>query len=985
MAETAQNFDSLFATALAHQRVGEFGSAADVYRQALDLDPHHIGVLFNLAALTAAGGDLDGAADYYERILAILPSDPDTLTNLGNLRQVQGRFEEAETCYRKALEFNPMMSAVHANMGNLLSAQGRHKDALPYFSKALELDSEQSAVHTSLGVAYWHLGEIDQAQACFEAALAITPNDPEIRSNLANILAHNGKIEDARDHYRAAIAARPDWPQAYFNLAILNRNQGRLADAETLFRKALDLNPEYLDAINGLAQLLYDKGEEDTAVALFNDYLKKTSDETSATFNLGNLFHAKKQWDKAITYYQRALELNGEIPDIYNNLGATYHADGQFAEAVTILEAGIEKSPNNSLLFNSLGNSLSSVGRKDDAIRAYTRAVELDPAFEMAVSNLGNVLREEGRFQEAHRVMQEGMKLVPDSPNICNTMGLLLNNEARHKESMDYFKRAITLKPDHMEARNNLALAYQALGHYFDALEIYRDLLADFPDQPEILFNLGNVLQVVGRFDESVVTFKKALEARPGYRIAYSYLAHSLMQTCNWTNLEAVVNSMISLAYRDLEHGRSPAITGFELLSTPAPMDLRYGVAKAAARRTVDSVRGIRERVTFDHANRPNKDRIRIGYVSPDFRFHSVAVAFRGLLERHNRDDFEYCGYSLSPVAKDEMTEYFAATFDRFHDISKMSLEEAARSIYDDSIDILIDLAGPTRFSRPGIFALEPAPVQAHYLGYSSTVGGEFIQYLITDPRQVKPGTEQYFAEQLVYLPDTFMATTRSDVDPRPVSRSDWGLPEDGFVFANFNAHYKFDPQMFGIWMRLLKRVPGSVLWLIQGTEVSRKNLRHEAEVRGIDPDRLIFAESIKHPQHLARHKLVGLALDNLYHGGGVTTTDSLWVGTPVLTIAGDSPPSRNGATLLTAVGLEELITESIEEYEELAYELANDPERLAAIKKKLVANIATAPLFDAERLTRHLEEAYRLMWDNHVQGNPPKTIHVPLAKEYRT
>ena len=244
---------------------------------------------------------------------------------------------------------------------------------------------------------------------------------------------------------------------------------------------------------------------------------------------------------------------------------------------------------------------------------------------------------------------------------------------------------------------------------------------------------------------------------------------------------------------------------------------------------------------------------------------------------------------------------------------------------------------------------------------------------------------EQYFAEELVYLPDTFMATTHSEIDPRPVSRTDWDLPEDGFIFANFNSHYKFDPRMFGIWMRLLKRLPGSVLWLIQGTEVSRQNLRHEAEIRGVDPDRLIFAASIKHSQHLARHKLVGLALDNLYHGGGVTTTDALWVGTPVVTVAGDSPPSRNGATLLTAVGLEELVTASIEEYEKLAYELASNPDSLATIKEKLAAHIATAPLFDAKRLTRHLEEAYRLMWDNHKKGNPPTTIHVPLAEEYRS
>ncbi len=985
MSEIAQDFDSLFTSALAYHRAGQHSEAAQHYLHALEINPNHIGALFNLAALTAADGDLDSAAVCYEKILEILPSEPDTLTNLGNLRQVQGRFDEAEDCYRKALAVNPMLPQVHSNLGNLLSAQGRHEDAVPCLQQALKLDDSQGQVHSSLGVAYWHLGKVEDAEQAFETALKHEPDDPEIRSNLANVQTHMGKSEQAEEHYRAAIDSRPEWPQAYFNLALLTRNQGRGSEAETLFRKVLELQPEHLDAVNGLAQLLYDGGDEKGAIALFDAYLDQTSDETSTAFHIGNLFHAKKKWVKATKYFRRALELNDSIADIYNNLGATLHADSKFGEAIEILEAGLTKWPDNILLHNSLGNSLSSLQRKDDAIKAYSRAVALEPTFEMAVSNLGNALREAGRFDESYKVLDEGLQRIPDSPNIHNTLGLLLNNQARHEESVKYFKSAIELKPKHLEARNNLALAYQALGHYFDALEVYRDLLSDYPDQPEVLFNLGNVLQVMGRFDESVVTFKKALEARPGYRIAYSYLAHSLMQTCNWTNLEAVTDRMISLAQQDIDADRIPAITGFELLCTSASMDLRHGVAKAAARRTAMAVKGISEGLHFDHGNRMPKDKIRVGYVSPDFRFHSVAVAFKGLLERHSRDEFEYCGYSLSPVAKDEMTEYFAENFDRFHDISKASLADAAKLIYDDGIDILIDLAGPTRFSRPGIFALKPAPIQAHYLGYSSTVGGDYIQYLITDPRQVKPGMEQYFAEELVYLPDTFMATTKSKIDPDPVTREGCGLPENGFVFANFNSHYKFDPKMFSIWMRLLKRIPDSVLWLIQGTEVSRANLRREAEVRGVAPDRLIFAESIKHEFHLSRQRLVGLALDNLYHGGGVTTTDSLWVGTPVLTVAGDSPPSRNGATLLTAVGLEELVTESIEEYEELAYELATDPDRLAAIKQKLKVNIETAALFDAERLTRHLEEAYRLMWANHEEGNAPQTIRVPLAEEYRS
>ena len=367
-----------------------------------------------------------------------------------------------------------------------------------------------------------------------------------------------------------------------------------------------------------------------------------------------------------------------------------------------------------------------------------------------------------------------------------------------------------------------------------------------------------------------------------------------------------------------------------------------------------------------------------IGYVSPDFRAHSVAVAFRGIIDHHDRERFRFKAYSLHPGKPDALTDYFRGTFDEFRDCAGLSHEEVASKINADGVDILIDLAGHTRGTRLEIFALRPAPIQAHYLGYSATIGARFIDYLITDHQQVPAEQRPYFTEQLVYLPDTFMAARQSEIATTNPCRADYGLPDDGVVFANFNKHYKLEPQMFGISMRLLKKIPGSVYWLREGTAKSVENLRREAAARGVDPERLIFASLEPHPQHLARLALADLALDNLFHGGGVTTVDALWVGLPVLTLAGETPQSRNGASLLAPIGLPELIVNTVNAFEAKALQLASDAALRADIRQRLLANRLTYPLFDIQRLTQHLERAYEMMWHNHASGKPPHLIDVP-------
>ena len=502
-------------------------------------------------------------------------------------------------------------------------------------------------------------------------------------------------------------------------------------------------------------------------------------------------------------------------------------------------------------------------------------------------------------------------------------------------------------------------------------------------ERPEIYFNLGSLLQMVGRFDESVTVFNEALKVRPGYPQVYPYLAHAYMQQCSWTNLESIVSRVLDNARQEVKAGHDVSVSAFGLQSLPGDMALRLGVARQIANHHGDRVKDLKAKLAFTY-HRERGARLKIGYVSPDFRFHSVAVAFGGLLKAHDKDRFAIYGYSLSTVGHDDMTEHLRPHFEGFVDISTHSYEAAARRIHDDGIDILIDLAGHTRGTRLETFALRPAPVQAHYLGYSTTVGADYIDYLITDKQQIPPGNAQFCCEELVYLPDSFMATTRVDPVDVEFARSDLNLPDEGVVFANFNSHYKFYPSLFNVWMRIMKRVPGSVLWLQKGTPTSMANLRKEAEARGVNAQRLVFSPRIGHGEHLARLRLADLCFDCLYHGGGVTTTDALWMGIPVLTLAGETTPSRNGASLLMAIGAPDLVTEGFDRYEQVAIELAQNPAELKRLKDRLTANRLTWPLFDITRLTRHLEIAYEEMWENYAAGNPPRAFEVPsLPRDY--
>jgi len=902
--------------------------------------------LFDAARAAQDLGDDARAEGLYRELTARHPEHAPAHCNLANLLLRQGRAAEAETCYRAAIDADPFLALAHANLGQLHFLAARPAEAARHYREAVDIDPDCIAGWNGLGAALHRLGDGPGAAAAFAQAAVRAPGEADAHRNLGLLALAAGNHADALRHLQEARRHTPEDVELMAQEARALIGLGRSAEAHRMVDAALAVRP----------------------------------DEPWLHMQKGGLLSEAGRPADAVPHLERAAAAFPAVPELHNNLALALQASGRLEAAEAALHRALALDPDFPEAWNNLGSIHSTHRRQADALAAFERALALKPDFAMAACNRGNALRALGRLGEARAAFAAALAMDGRLPNAHNGLALLLQQENRHEQAVAAFRAALALQEDYVEALNNLAISLTELGRTAEAAQTYQRLLSIRPDLPEALFNLGTLLQQLGLYDASIAAFAEMIRQRPEARIAYPYLAHSMMQQCRWDNLAAVVESIRRNAEAELAAGLPVSISPFALQSLPGeiPMDLRRRVADRAARHYAAAVLSEGERPRLPHRPVGPRRRLRIGYVSPDFRAHSVAVAFRSVLEHHARDDFELYGYYVSPQEADDMTRWFAERFDVFRPLARLAFDAAARQIAEDGIDILIDLAGHTRRTRLELFALRPAPLQAHWLGYSATVGGGLLDYLITDRWQVPPEARPHFGERLVYLPETFMATQRAPIADVAVTRADQGLPQDGFVFANFNALYKFDPRMFDVWMRLLRQVPVSVLWAMRGTDGTVENLRREAAARGVDPARLVFAGRAVHPAHLARLRLADLALDNLWHGGGVTTVDALWAGLPVLTVTGATPQSRNGASLLGAIGLDDLIAPDLAAYERLALALAREPARLAEVRRRLAANRDSEPLFRPKRLTRHLEAGYRLMWQARLDGDLPAVIEVP-------
>jgi protein O-GlcNAc transferase len=584
-------------------------------------------------------------------------------------------------------------------------------------------------------------------------------------------------------------------------------------------------------------------------------------------------------------------------------------------------------------------------------------------------------------------------------------------------EPIAHYRQALALKPDLAVAHNNLGVALRDLGKPEEAAASLRRALQLNPEYVDAHANLAIALMQRGQDVEAIASWRRAAQLAPHNGEILVQCVHHLQLMCHWEELEDLSRRVIDCVAQDPTPGIVCPVLPFQFLALPTSTTARQQLQCArqwveqrlqktsdvrcpmsdvknlpsstsdTGHRTSDiltSTSDIGHRTSAIPTSTPDtghrtSDRITVGYLSADFHEHATAYLIAELIEKHDRARFAVFAYSMGPDSTSPMRRRLVNAFDRFVDLKAASFGEAARCIQTDGVDILVDLKGLTRQSRPQIMALRPAPIQVNYLGYPGTMGAPFIDYILVDDFVVPPDQQPFFTEKLVHLPGCYQVNdSRRETAVHTPSRAECGLPDAGFVFCCFNNSFKFTPKMFEVWMRLLKAVPGSVLWLWEANRFIPANLRREALARGIAPERLVFAPPEPMPQHLARHRLADLFLDTLPYNAHTTASDALWMGCPVLTVAGQTFASRVAGSLLGTIGLPELITTSLQDYEEMALRLAREPDLLADFRARLQANRTTSGLFDGGRFARSLEQAYTAMWDIHASGQSPRAFAMP-------
>jgi len=621
---------------------------------------------------------------------------------------------------------------------------------------------------------------------------------------------------------------------------------------------------------------------------------------------------------------------------------------------------------------------LQRAGQLHEAEAAYLRAIKLAPNNPATHYNLGNLCLELERPADAIACYRTALRLAPDHPQILLQLGNAYSTLGKFNEAAAHFRKSTSTGRADPAAYFNLGNALRELAKPAEAAAAYRAALKLDPNDADTHNNLGNVLRELGRLDEAIACYREALRLNPKLYHAKLHLLHQQQHICDWRDMDAQIAEIRDLVM----HEPTAQIPPFAFLSLSGTTAAEQ--RQCTSQWVVNRYAGLMKssgRPTFP--SRESKPKLRIGYLSGDFRLHPLAFLISELIELHDRSRFEVFAYSY---AKDDHTaerKRLERAFDQFVDIRPISQQEAAKRIHTDAIDILVDLTGFTQGSRSGIVALRPAPIKVSWLGFPGTMGGfegaPFFDYLISDAFITPPEQADCYAEQLVLMPDCYQPNDRKRQVGLSPTRAESGLPEQGFVFCCFNQTFKIMPQVYDIWMNILNSVPGSVLWFLECNRWAKENLRCEAQLRGVNPDRLIFAPRVPVDQHLARHVLADLFLDTLPYNAHTTTSDALWMGLPVLTCAGETFASRVAASLLRAANLPQLITHTLQDYEARAITLVSNPAELATIRQKLITDKQYLPLFDAQRFARHLERAYQAMWQTHQTGHSPQAIKLMI------
>lgn len=837
-------------------------------------------------------------------------------------------------------------------------------------SRVQKLSNERLAALLSGALEAQRRGELPTAEALYRDILKDIQDQPDALHYLGCIHLQNNEVVEAESLIRRAIGIHP-LGVMFQNLAACLDLQGRCDEAIKALRSAYALAEDDLELGWRLAVRYLERKEWEAGRVLLESLLARHPQWPEALINLGNCYKELEMPGRAEQTYRQGLALNDRIAEAHANLGGLLSMQGQHEEGLRHLLIARSLNPALAAIHSELYRCYWQMARWGDALAAIEEVVRIDPRHPSAMLNYAAALQVCGYVEKSFEIYRQVEPSEASNPKYYANMADMYLRTRDYAQAEAMCRQALALDPCNRMAKICLFRLLIETGRRAECLPLAQEIDAMFHDlSVDEVMACGNILAENDRKDQALHYYARAVELKPASILHKAKLADCKLFVCDWENLDGIVSAVLKGTEESEEWADPFLISGF-------PGVTGRNVFQAAG--NFLGQKGQLPQPLSLAFKREEKQKLRLGYLSADFKQHPVAQLAAEVFELHDRSAFELVAYCIAEWKAIPIQQRIRASFDTFRDVRNMTELQLAKQIAEDEIDILVDLTGYTKDSKTRALLYRPAPVQVNWLGYPGTMGDVgAADYIIGDPIVTPLGRSGEFGEWIAQMPVTYQANDRKRAIAMGATRATEGLPKDAFVLASFNRCYKYHPELFDLWCGLLAETQDAVLWLGSMPPEAAANLRREFERRGLNPGRLVIAERAESlAEHLGRIALADLVLDTFPFGGHTTTSDALWAGVPVLAMLGDTFAGRVSASLVNAAGLPELIATSTDDYRQKAQKLAGDRALLQQYRDRLAANRLSCPLFDSSRFTRDLEQLYRNMWANHCRGEHG---HIPTG-----
>lgn len=739
------------------------------------------------------------------------------------------------------------------------------------------------------------------------------------KKEIDKALSHHrsGEIKKAKLSYQGLIRKGVRSAVVYSNLATIHVLSNNYQKSIFLFEKALKVDSNYFDALNNLANVYLKLGDFDSAENYFLRAMDIKPKHPMVLNNLANLYLRKGRVSQAVSYYEEAIKVSPNS-DLYNNLANAYKKGGDVLKSISFYEKALSITPNKKTVIYNLADSLYLNGQLDEALEKYNLLLKIDGKNTHVYNSIARLYMNYSDYEKAEENYLKAIKITPNNAEAINNLANLYKTTGNIEKAVRYFRKAISIDVSNIHFHLNLADLFKSQGNYTEAIKLYEQCILMFPDRGLPLIEYWSAKACI----------------------------------CDWREYDRMPTQL--KAYSEKGGLKDQGLHSHDLLALIDDPNLHLLTAKHYSEYSFRHHQGLDHLIEPNHNNK----KIKVAFLSADFREHALSYLLVSMFENINREKFEIHAISFGPEKEDDqMLERVKNGFCHFHYVPLSSSKEIALLIESINVDIAVDLGGYTRHARLDVLSHRPAKIQAHYMGFAGTLGCDFIDYMIVDEYVVPKDQNHLYTEKLAYLPQSYWVT--DDKEPltgEPSSRDDCGLPNDVFVYACFNKNSKITPDIFKLWMAILSKVENSVLWLFKSNDLATENLLLQAESLGVDPSRILFADRTSRINHMLRHKHIDVFLDTAPYNAHTTASDALVMDVPVLTLSGLTQASRVAGSILKTLGVDELITSSKDEYLDLAVRFYDKPEFLRKVKEKIINNKPQSPVFNSKVFTSNME-----------------------------